>query len=98
MKKDIEKEINEFLMYFDSESIISFLESILPLFELYDVEDQSDWVENEVGKENERNVRLLRTVYLLSKIAELHGGKLACIKVHFPSLFILIGSFLQTNG
>lgn len=62
------------------------MRDIIPLFELYDVEDEDDWVENAVGKENERNVRLVRTVYLVSRIAEFHAGKLCNLKIKFPNL------------
>lgn len=86
-KKDIETEINEFLNYFDCQKLTSFLRDIIPLFELYDVEDEDDWVKEAVGEENERNVRLIRTVYLMSKIAENHSGALASIRVNYKDLW-----------
>lgn len=86
-KKDIETEINEFLNYFDCQKLTSFLRDIIPLFELYDVEDENDWVKEAVGEENERNVRLIRTVYLMSKIAENHSGALASIRVNYKDLW-----------
>ena len=67
--------------------MIAFLRDIIPLFELYDVEDENDWVKNAVGEEDERNVRLVRTVYLMSKIAEFHAGKLCSLKIHFKDLW-----------
>lgn len=89
MKKNrtLEQEINEFLDDWDCNQLTSFLRDIIPLFELYDVEDDDDWVKDAVGEENERNVRLIRTVYLISKIAENHAGKLSTVKVKFKSLF-----------
>lgn len=85
-KKDLETEINEFLNYFDCQKLTNFLRDIIPLFELYDVEDEDDWVKNSVGEENERNVRLIRTVYLMSKIAENHAGTLASLKMNHKDL------------
>lgn len=86
-KKDIEAEINEFLEYFDCQKLVNFLRDIIPLFELYDVEDDGDWVKEAVGEENERNIRLIRTAYLMSKIAENHSGILASIKIKYKNLW-----------
>lgn len=86
-KKTLEEEINEFLQTWDCEQLTSFLRDIIPLFELYDVEDEDDWVKDAVGTDNERNVRLIRTVYLVSRIAEFHAGKLCSIKMNFKNLW-----------
>jgi hypothetical protein len=86
-KKTLEQLINEFLDVWDCKQQIAFLRDIIPLFELYDVEDEDDWVKNAVGEEDERNVRLVRTVYLISRIAEFHAGKLCSIKMNFKDLW-----------
>jgi hypothetical protein len=86
-KKDINEEINDFLASWDCDRMISFLREIIPLFELYDVEDENDWVKDAVGEENERNVRLIRTVYLMSRIAEFHSGRLCNLNVRFKHLW-----------
>ena len=52
-----------------------FIEDVFPLLELYDEDEDDDWVKKEVGEENTRNVRIIRTVYLISKFAERHAGK-----------------------
>lgn len=64
----------------------AFLRDIIPLFELYDVEQEDDWVADAVGDEDTRNVRLIRTVYLISRIAEFHAGKLASMKIRFRDI------------
>lgn len=86
-KKSLEQEINDFLDKWDCKQMIAFLRDIIPLFELYDVEDEDDWVKDAVGAENERNVRLIRTVYLVSKIAEFHAGKLCTMKMEFKDIY-----------
>ena len=85
--KSLEQEINEFLEKWDFNQLCNFLRDIIPLFELYDVEDENDWVKDAVGESNERNVRLIRTVYLISRIAEFHTGNLAIIKMNFKDLY-----------
>lgn len=86
-KRSLEVQINEFLNYFDCQKLTAFLRDIIPLFELYDVEDEDDWVKEAVGEDNERNVRLIRTVYLMSKIAENHAGVLASIKINYKNFW-----------
>lgn len=77
--------------------MINFLRDIIPLFELYDVEDEDDWVKEAVGEENERNVRLIRTVYLMSKIAENHSGSLASIRMNFKEIWKRIEKSQETT-
>lgn len=88
-KLTIEEEINHFLDRWDYKEQIQFLKDVIPLVELYDVEEDDDWVEKEVGGdiENVRNIRLIRTVYLMSKIAEFHAGKLCMINIEFKNLW-----------
>lgn len=88
-KKSLEEEINEFLNDWDFRSLTNFLRDIIPLFELYDVEDEDDWVEKAVGgdAENVRTVRLIRTVYLVSRIAEFHAGKLCSINIKYKNIW-----------
>lgn len=88
-KKTVEQEINDFLELWDCKQQIAFLRDIIPLFELYDVEDEDDWVENKVGgdQENVRTVRLIRTVYLVSKMCEFHAGKFCRMNIEFKNLW-----------
>jgi hypothetical protein len=86
-KQDLEDEINAFLDVWNCDAMTRFLRDIIPLFELYDVDEQDDWVEHAVGKDDERTVRLIRTVYLVSRIAEFHAGKLCDIKYRFKNLW-----------
>ena len=88
-KRPLDQEINEFLQEWDSKRLISFLQDTIPLFELYDVQDEGDWVEDVVGGDAEtvRNVRMIRTVYLISRIAEFHAGKLCLINIRFKNLW-----------
>lgn len=92
--KKIEDEINAFLEIWDAQQLISFISDIEPLLNLYDIDENNDWVKDIVGAEDERNVRLIRTVYLLSKIAENHSGKLAEIKYSFRNLWMR----MERNG
>lgn len=86
-KKTLEQEINSFLEIWDCKRLCDFLRHIIPLFELYDVEDEDDWVADAVGKEDEQNVRLIRTIYLLSQIAEFHAGVMCRTNVEFKNLW-----------
>lgn len=86
-KKNIDQEINEFLDTFGRKDLESFLISVLPLLELYNVDESSDWVRDAVGVADCRNVRLIRTVYLLSILAEAHANKLYSVRLRFKGLW-----------
>lgn len=85
-KKTLEEEINDFFEVWGMKETTEFLRNIIPLFELYDVEDEERWM-SDMEDENERNKVIIRTVYLVSKIAEFHAGKLCSVKINFKNLY-----------
>ncbi len=87
-RRSLEEEINDFWETWGGRELIQLLRDVIPLFQLYDVQDERDWVEEEVGKENEREVRLLRTIYLVSKLSDRHAGKLCLLNTKFKGLWI----------
>jgi len=86
-KKTVEQEINESLEKWDCKQLSEFLRDVIPLLELYNVDEEHDWVRDAVGDDSLQNVRLIRTVYLISKIAENHAGALCSFKVNFRNLY-----------
>lgn len=86
-KKTIEEEINEFLEVFGRDDLANLLNDVLPLLELYNVDDDNDWVRDAVGKEDCKNVRLIRTVYLVSWFCEMHVAKLCSVRAQFKDLW-----------
>ena len=86
-KRDIHTELVEFYETWRTSDIENFLRECICLFELYDVEDENDWVEKAVGKENEMNVRMIRTVYLLSRISDFFSGKMCKTNGTHPKLW-----------
>lgn len=69
-KITLEEQINNFLDVWDEKKTSDFFRDILPLFKLYNITEEDDWLADEVGgdEENVRTIRLLRTVYLMSKL------------------------------
>ena len=88
-KKTLEEQINLFLEEWDISCQIDFLKDIFELYELYNVSQEDDWMKEVVeGGEEEINViRLLRTVYLLSKIASKYAGRFCYIQSKFKDLW-----------
>jgi hypothetical protein len=86
-KITIEEEIHKFFELWDADQLVAFLRDVIPLFELYDLQDEQDWVEKEVGIDNVRNVRLIRMVYLVSRIAEYHAGRLCRVRAEHKDLW-----------
>lgn len=88
-KKTLDEEMSEFLDLWNLENISRLLRDILPIYELYDVTKEDDWVESLVGgdDDNVRTIRLIRTVYLISRLAEFHAGKLVSTNVNFKKMW-----------
>ena len=74
-RKTLEEDINDFLDIWDEAQLANFLRYILPLIKLYNVDDDNDWVKDIVGgdEENVRTIRLIRTVYLMSKLCDAYS-------------------------
>jgi len=99
-KKTVEEDINRFLEDWGPKQLLAFLRDVIPLFELYDVVDEDDWVEKQVGggKENVRTVRLVRTVYLISRLCEFHTGKMVSTRAKYPELWKRMEKEGKQNG
>ncbi len=68
--------------------MFDIIQDFLPLVELYNFDEKEDWVKDAVGKDDVDAVRFVRTVYLLSRFASLHSGKLLTIKTCFKDLHL----------
>lgn len=84
---NLEEEIPLFYQTFTGEKMVQLFRDFLPLFEMFDVEDETDWGTDLVGKDNEMTVRLIRAAYLISILAERHAGTLALIKAKHKNLY-----------
>lgn len=87
-KKTVEEQINEAMFDWAGQPLIEFLRDCIALFKLWDIDDENDWVEEAVGgdDDNVRTVRLVRTVYILSQIAEKNTGRFVSLKTKYPKL------------
>jgi hypothetical protein len=88
MNRTIEEEINDFLNTYGPATFKVFLEDVEPLYDLYNSVEDEDWMEacDDVGEVND--IRLIRSVYLMSKIADLHALNLSKMRNSFRGLWI----------
>lgn len=96
-KKTIEQIINDALDDWGRAQQWAFLRDTMPLLELYNVDGDDDWLEQEVGgdEENVRTIRLIRSIYLISRIAEFHADKLIHFKCTYPNLYKKMSSIVE---
>lgn len=85
-KKTLEEEINEFLDEFGFAQQNMLLHDLYDLFHIYDIDEKGN-LKGIVEEDDDSTVRLCRIVYLLSRIAEFHAGKLVAIKIKFKDLW-----------
>ena len=87
-KKDVKSQINEVLEVWDLEQQEKFIKDIVPILDLYyDIGKDMELFDKEDEAVNAATVRLVRSAYLLSKIAENHSAKIATIKMVAPNLW-----------
>lgn len=86
-KVSVNDKVIGILELFGPDRLMEFLTVVQELFALYDVDEAEDWVASKVGEENAREVRLARTAYLLSIIADMHGKYFQKIQRRFPNFY-----------
>ena len=96
MTKNIPMEqlLEDAFNFWDIKKLTSLLADLMELYELYDV-DKDNWLKDKVGEDNELNVRVVRTLYLISKLAEKHAGALLTFKTKFPKLCDKMEDFIK---
>jgi hypothetical protein len=88
-KRDLEEELNEFMSVWDKKKVASLLKDMIPFFELFHIDEgaEEEFEEYE-GEVYEAQVRILRTVYLLSRLAHTHAGDLCLMNARFKNLWV----------
>lgn len=87
-KKTLEEDITQFFEDFPLKDMREFLGAIYPVIELYEtMGEDHDWVVDEVGAENAQNVRLIRTAYLFSRLADFYSGRLCLLSARHKGLW-----------
>ena len=98
-KRDMIQETEDFIEHFGIKGVQGIIKEVYEFYELYDVDEIDDWVANYVGgdAENVRNVRLIRTVYLVSRLAEIFAGSLCMIKTKYPKFYKRLEQYVIDN-
>lgn len=86
-KFDVEKEIIDFFNLWDFKKLSNFVRDLIPLIDLYDTRIEEDAVKEFISDQDQQNVILLRTAYLLSIIADNHTSILSSTKIRHGGLY-----------
>src|ERR1700722_16802691 len=82
--KTLETEVNDAINFWGIDKHTDFLEDILHILEIYGFQTK-EWIDLPM-EEEQITVRLIETIYMISKIADKHAGALASFKMTFPKL------------
>lgn len=85
-KKPIELEIIDFFTLWNGDTMVKFMDDIVPLIEM--LQEDNEIVEP-LSEEDKvtTNIRLIRYVYLMSYLAETYAGKLVRIRAEHKDLW-----------
>ena len=89
-KRKLDEEIEDFLEFWGADGLYDFMNQLMPLFDMYNVSEDADWLSQLVGKDNVTNIRLIRTAYIMSKIADTNSAKLCTANIKFKNLWLKI--------
>lgn len=82
----INKELDRFLDVCSIEEMFNIAKDAVPLVELHEMMEGYELIDDEEEKQEVSAQLFVRVIYLLSKFAHLHAGKLCVIKSVFPDL------------
>ncbi len=85
--RDVEHEINEFFKIWEYREQCELMKCIIEMIKLYDIDEEDDWVRDEVGPEDCKNVRILRSVYLISRVSEMMSSKFMSVQLKHAGLW-----------
>lgn len=77
-------DVNGILEIFGPDDLTNFLRITWELYDLYGRDEEGDWVEDSVGIENVDEVRLARTAYILSALADMFSKPMVKINRRYP--------------
>lgn len=83
-KNELGDAVNGILSIFGPDQLTEFLRTTWELYDLYGRDEEGDWVADAVGIENVDEVRLARTAYILSVLAEQNAKLFDKINKRFP--------------
>lgn len=86
----IDKEINDFLTEWDSPTFARFLRDVVPIVELYGVDDEGHiTIDGQIQGDQKHidTVVMVRTCYLVSRFIDFHTPKLLSMRTSFKGLW-----------
>lgn len=85
----VDEDVTTILGIYGQDQLVNFIEIAYELLQLYNADEHSDWVKEEIQSDDDevRVVRLTRTAYLLSKLAYEHADLLKKVHRKCPSFW-----------
>lgn len=93
----IEKKLQEFFEIMPHEKLTRFAEMSAQLLEIFQAYEDCDWDEI-MANEDTRNVKIIRTVYIMSRIAEEYSGVLSIVRVKYKDFWRLLDKISQESA
>ena len=87
-KKPLDRVLQDFLELWPVEILVDLLEDLFPLFDLYEPDGEGNWCLTQLEESDKKDVRMVRTIYLISKLCDRHSGRIAKTKVDFKDLWL----------
>jgi predicted KAP-like P-loop ATPase len=85
--EELESNIQVFFDKWSFEEMNDLARFFLEFLEVFELDKEMDWEKEVIANEDVRNVKIIRCMYIVLKMADLYAGKLVATKVEFKSLW-----------
>lgn len=85
--EDLEEKVQMFFEKWSFDEMNDLARFFIEFLEVFELDKDLDWEKEVLANEDVRNVKIIRCMYIVLKMADLYSGKLVATKVEFKGLW-----------
>jgi len=85
--EELESKIHVFFEKWSFEEMNDLARFFIEFLEVFEIDKDMDWEREVLQNEETRNIKIIRCMYIVLKMADLYAGKFVATKVEFKGLW-----------
>lgn len=86
-EEELETKVARFFEKWSFDDLNDCARYFLEFLEIFQLDEEFDWDKEVLQDENNRNIKIIRCMYVMTKFADMYGSKLLATKLEFKSLW-----------
>jgi len=86
-KRNVNEDLERCITQWIGKQLPGIMNYMIEMCKLWNIDDDNDFLKQELGCEDVKNHRLILTAYMLSRFAESYAGALVSFKVEYKDLW-----------